>query len=541
MPISKLRVQKKTNTEPFLRAFEFFANQPENLGLIKAALNKILDEKQINEYYSEEGEESYYRDLKLKISASKDINELGKHFLAILFRPFGLMKIGQRQKAYLETRKISRWDRNNKKEDACYIGTASREYKDGFSNHSYNFAFYLGKRSKEIFITDKEFELTISLFYFLYITRGYHSFCEIDAGFLRAAEDFECARLASPSKENGDLLALYKLEVEKQGIKVEETREKTVEEIIEETIQEKMQEERQKKMQEMKEIQKPLFSRSCVYYTQTEQAQFEKVKRDASSEIAQYSESWRVSVFGSSRETECQAVINEIQKARSRAEIVEKIQQKMDAIPEAKKAGSEFFKHLSVARRAIMSGIIVNPKEHMSNLQLIGEECQRQFLSGFRSIGHLNGVSFERQEMLRQALETLKYVGCNNDNINEVCGAVERFKFMNPVVTTGEPMPIVTQGVFAATTAVGTSKEMINFRILCSKQELFVAAVDLSSNQLPKIEKAFRECLSTAYASAGESGASLQEKVEQHVREVRSSIGCCLVEQPSDPAFFILD
>ena len=117
--------------------------------------------------------------------------------MGTIYFPFGLYVIDDTHQEYLKQRDSARSSKCNEN-SPLFNGTRSTPYVHGFSNHAYTFAFYLF----ECFPLEEgglDLCLVIEFFYFEYINKGFHSFGEIDAAFLRALEN---VTLRAPQNTN---------------------------------------------------------------------------------------------------------------------------------------------------------------------------------------------------------------------------------------------------------------------------------------------------------------------------------------------------
>ncbi len=169
-----------------------------------SALKTFNDETKSSSVYPS----SFFEPLSLDFSHT-DVDKLCDIFLDILHLPFGNKRIDDTHKSYIQTRTRSRELKKNHR-DALFAGTSTRSYKDGFSNHAYTFAYYLSK-NRDNFSTE-ELKAVLDLFYYGYIKKDFHSFCEIHAAFLRASENF-----GYPELRVDDLLAPSPLALQHPG------------------------------------------------------------------------------------------------------------------------------------------------------------------------------------------------------------------------------------------------------------------------------------------------------------------------------------
>ncbi len=147
-------------------------------------------------------------------SKSHDVDDLCYHFLDILFMPFGIRRIDQNHSNYMKSRaeSIRKHENHDKK---LFKGTNSRRYVHGFSNHAYTFGFYLSLNRDHL--TSIELRCVIEIFYYGYLKKNYHSFCEVDAAFLRAAENYNFPEL---TMETPKAIANEQHKLEKQQLKL---------------------------------------------------------------------------------------------------------------------------------------------------------------------------------------------------------------------------------------------------------------------------------------------------------------------------------
>lgn len=168
--------------------------------LMLGAFRKLLTPEGIQKFYSSTVGYWWHVNIndylaQLEAIEPRDLPQLCTIFLAFLFKPFGIRQVNnQLHEAYLLSRAKARSAHQNT-DNALFKGTKSRIFVNAFSNHTYTFAFYLYLH-KEI-LNAREFKSMLKLFYYSYLVEKYHSFCEIDAAFLRASEDFQYPALAS--------------------------------------------------------------------------------------------------------------------------------------------------------------------------------------------------------------------------------------------------------------------------------------------------------------------------------------------------------
>lgn len=138
----------------------------------------------------------------LGLKKSSDLRSLCSNFLALLYMPFGIRLIDSRHLAYMNSRAISQ-QRNNNDDDDLFQGTASRRYVHGFSNHAYTFGYYLSLNRHRL--SNEELSCIVDLFYYGYIKENYHSYCEVDAAFLRISENYNYPELTCSMPNHGPI------------------------------------------------------------------------------------------------------------------------------------------------------------------------------------------------------------------------------------------------------------------------------------------------------------------------------------------------
>lgn len=172
-----------------------------NLKTTKDALAKVLTidalkhfdkHTNLNPSYKHHNFEHYASSFPNSIqgfSLASNLEQLCPHFLSILYMPFGIRHIDDDHIRYMTLRSQSIQKHKNEDDDVLFTGTSSRRYVHGFSNHAYTFFYYLSLNQDKL--TNDELECVIELFYYSYIKKNYHSFCEVDAAFLRASENYK--------------------------------------------------------------------------------------------------------------------------------------------------------------------------------------------------------------------------------------------------------------------------------------------------------------------------------------------------------------
>lgn len=197
------------------------ASLSSNLEMTKRALAKIITMDTLRAFdkaaklavfHKSTHFESYAKSFPYTISRfskSNNVDELCNHFLQILFMPFGIRRIDDTHSDYMQSRTVS-MSKHRNHDDELFKGTSSRRYVHGFSNHSYTFCYFLSLNRNQL--TNAELKCITELFYYGYMKANYHSFCEVDAAFLRAAEHYEYPELTmempkTVRKEHGELEA----------------------------------------------------------------------------------------------------------------------------------------------------------------------------------------------------------------------------------------------------------------------------------------------------------------------------------------------
>jgi hypothetical protein len=173
-----------------------------NMDLTRTALTKIFAPDALDSFSFDSNSVSKQVE---RLKGINDVDQLSECFLGIIDYPMGVKRIDDEHHRYLSSRYYSRLHKTNHA-DALFEGTSSRSYQHGFSNHSYTFGYYLSKNRDKI--SAPELQAILDLFYYGYITKGFHSYCEIHAAFLRASENYDY-----PALRSDDLLASSSLTV----------------------------------------------------------------------------------------------------------------------------------------------------------------------------------------------------------------------------------------------------------------------------------------------------------------------------------------
>lgn len=189
MTILMARQQQHPVTNPLVS--ELRSSLENNIPELSRALTRLLTAKRIATFYGGFSNSEDISDL----PTCNNLDDLRETFKKILFIPFGMKVIDSRHKEYLRVRDMARRTRNNELDGGLKLfeGTVSRDYQHAFSNHAYTFGYFLSINQDAF--NQVELKLIMDLFYYVYLKERFHSFCEIDAAFIRASEDFHCPTL----------------------------------------------------------------------------------------------------------------------------------------------------------------------------------------------------------------------------------------------------------------------------------------------------------------------------------------------------------
>lgn len=204
------RHQKNLDENQLLKELDVCLN--EKFDLTKQALVKIMQMEYLEQFdkntplapgHIYKSFKSYSQDFPAIISRlekSPNLKALASDFLALLYMPFGIRLIDEHHSSYMNLRSRSQESKKNT-DEGLFKGTASRRFVHGFSNHAYTFGYYLSLNRYQL--SNEELSCITDLFYYAYIKENYHSYCEVDAAFLRISENYGYPELTcnTPTEE----------------------------------------------------------------------------------------------------------------------------------------------------------------------------------------------------------------------------------------------------------------------------------------------------------------------------------------------------
>ena len=207
MPNILIRAQSNLNEKALQQVLRSELSCAEHLKHIKTALLKVLNKKIFQEFADHPQHpylNSTYR--YSETIMNRNINRLNQEdtldgvctvFLNFLSAPFGEIHIDQRHYDHITKREEAKLKRHNHDDPA--IGPErfkSRRHVHGFSNHAYTFGYYLSQYHQKMQLTPKEVESIVKLFHYGYLRDGFHSFCEVEAAFMKISEYYAYPELA---------------------------------------------------------------------------------------------------------------------------------------------------------------------------------------------------------------------------------------------------------------------------------------------------------------------------------------------------------